>query len=126
MARGLVYLAVVLESFSRWVLSWRVSIRMEVAFCVEKLEDALARHGRPDIFITASARSSRAPRSPVCSPVITSPSAWTAGEPGATTCRRALWRSVKHEEFYLRAYDTVSDAPAAIGRYLDFQDALEP
>ena len=52
MARGFVYLAVVLDWFSRRVLSWGVSITMEEAFCVETLEDALARHGKPDIFNT--------------------------------------------------------------------------
>ena len=52
MARGFVYLAVVLDWFSRRVLSWRVSITMEAAFCVEALEDALARHGKPEIFNT--------------------------------------------------------------------------
>ncbi|MEY9740614.1 transposase InsO family protein [Bradyrhizobium ottawaense] len=50
MVRGFVYLAVVLDWFSRRVPSWRVSITMEAAFCVETQEDALARHGRPDIF----------------------------------------------------------------------------
>jgi putative transposase len=49
MARGFVYLAVVLDWFSRRVLSWRLSITMEAAFCVETLEDALACHGKPDI-----------------------------------------------------------------------------
>ena len=52
MARGFVYLAVVLDWFSRRVLAWRLSITMEAAFCVETLEDALARHGKPDIFNT--------------------------------------------------------------------------
>jgi putative transposase len=52
MARGFVYLAVVLDWFSRRVLSWRVSITMEAAFCIETLEDALARHGKPDVFNT--------------------------------------------------------------------------
>src|SRR2546421_7387162 len=52
MARGFVYLAVVLDWFSRRVLSWRISITMEPAFCVETLEDALARHGKPEIFNT--------------------------------------------------------------------------
>ena len=52
MARGFVYLAVVLDWFSRRVLSWRVSITMEAAFCVETLEDALAKHGKPEIFNT--------------------------------------------------------------------------
>ena len=50
MARGFVYLAVVLDWFSRRVLAWRVSITMEAAFCVETLEDALAHHGKPDIL----------------------------------------------------------------------------
>ena len=48
MARGFVYLAVVLDWFSRRVLSWRLSITMEAAFCVETLEDALARFGKPE------------------------------------------------------------------------------
>src|SRR3989475_5225003 len=52
MARGFVYLAVVLDWFSRRVLSWRLSITMEAAFCVETLEDALARHDKPEIFNT--------------------------------------------------------------------------
>jgi putative transposase len=54
---------VVLDWFSRRVLSWRLSITMEAAFCVEALEDAMARHGKPDIFNTDSQRigvSSRA------------------------------------------------------------------
>src|SRR6202795_497884 len=52
MARGFVYLAVVLDWFSRRVLSWRVSITMEAAFCVETLQDALAKHGKPEISNT--------------------------------------------------------------------------
>ncbi|MGY4464039.1 putative transposase [Bradyrhizobium sp. LB13.1] len=52
MARGFVYLAVVLDWATRRVLSWRLSITMEAAFCVETLEDALALHGRPDVFNT--------------------------------------------------------------------------
>ena len=52
MARGFVYLAAVVDWFSRRVLSWRVSITMEAAFCIEALEEALARHGRPEIFNT--------------------------------------------------------------------------
>src|SRR5579863_161725 len=52
MARGFVYLAAVVDWFSRRVLAWKVSITMEAAFCVETLEDALCRHGKPDIFNT--------------------------------------------------------------------------
>jgi putative transposase len=52
MARGFVYLAAVVDWFSRRVLSHRVSITMEADFCVEALEDALAKYGRPEIFNT--------------------------------------------------------------------------
>jgi putative transposase len=54
MARGFVYLAAVIDWFSRRVLSWRLSITMEAAFCVEALDEALARYGRPEIFNTDS------------------------------------------------------------------------
>jgi len=54
MARGFVYLAAVLDWATRRVLSWRLSITMEAAFCVETLQDALARHGKPEIFNTDS------------------------------------------------------------------------
>jgi putative transposase len=54
MARGFVYLAGALDWFSRRVLSWRLSTTMQAAFCVEALEDALARHGKPDIFSNRS------------------------------------------------------------------------
>src|SRR5260370_27965755 len=56
MARGFVYLAVVLDWFSRRVLSWRLSITMEAVFCVQTLEDSLARHGKPGIFNTHQGR----------------------------------------------------------------------
>jgi putative transposase len=84
MARGFVYLAVVLDWFSRRVLSWRVSITMEAAFCIETLEDALAHHGKPDIFntdqgsqFTGTAFTGVLIKTP-------SPSAWTARAPGGT------------------------------------------
>ena len=52
MARGFVYLAVVLDWFSRRLLAWRLSVTMEASFCVEALEDALAHHGKPEIVNT--------------------------------------------------------------------------
>jgi putative transposase len=57
MARGFVYLAVVLDWATRRVLSWRLSITMEAAFCVETLEDALARHGKPADCFSYEAKS---------------------------------------------------------------------
>jgi putative transposase len=54
MARGFVYLAAVVDWFSRRVMAWRVSITMDVDFCLEAVEEALARHGQPEIFNTDS------------------------------------------------------------------------
>jgi putative transposase len=86
MARGFVYLAVVLDWFSRRVLSWRVSITMEAAFCVEALEDALACHGKPEIFNTD--QGSQFTGAAFTGVLIKngSPSAWTARALGGTTC----------------------------------------
>jgi putative transposase len=86
MARGFVYLAVVLDWFSRRVLSWRLSITMEAAFCVETLEDALARYGKPDVFNTDQGSQFTGAASPACSPATALQSAWTAKAPGETTC----------------------------------------
>jgi putative transposase len=55
MARGFVYLVAVMDWFSRRVLSWRLSITMEAEFCVEAVQEALAKHGRPEIFNTIAA-----------------------------------------------------------------------
>jgi putative transposase len=85
MARGFVYLAVVLDWFSRRVLSWRLSITMEAAFSIETLEDALACHGKAEIAIPTRVRSSPGRPSPVLSPTMASRSAWTARAPGGTT-----------------------------------------
>ena len=63
---GFVYLCAVVDWFSRKVLSWRLSITMEAAFCIEAVEEALARHGRPEIFNTDRDRSSPPSTSPPC------------------------------------------------------------
>ena len=65
------------------------------------------------------ARSSHAPPSPACWPSMTSRSAWTAKAVAGQRVRRAAWRSVKYEEVYLHAYESVSAAREGIGRYLD-------
>ena len=127
MARGFVYLAVVLDWFSRRVLSWRLSITMEAAFCVETLEDALGRHGKPDIFNTdqGSQFTGRAFTGVLANNEI----AISMDGKGAwrdNVFVERLWRSVKYEEVYLRAYDSVSEARASIGRYLDFYNRRRP
>ena len=86
MRRGFVYLAAVVDVFSRRVLAHRVSITMEAAFCVEAVQEALAKHGRPRFSTRTRAASSPASSSPMCCWTRRSPSAWTARAPGATTC----------------------------------------
>ena len=113
MARGFVYLAVVLDWFSRRVLSWRLSITMEAAFCVETLEDALARHGKPDIFNTD--QGSQFTGQAFTGVLADNGIAISMDGKGAwrdNVFVERLWRSVKYEEVYLRAYDSVSEARA--------------
>jgi putative transposase len=127
MERGFVYLAVVLDWFSRRVLSWRVSITMEATFCVETLEDALARHGKPEIFNTD--QGSQFTGAAFTDVLIKSGIAISMDGKGAwrdNVFVERLWRSVKYEEVYLRAYDTASEARASIGRYLEFYNCRRP
>jgi putative transposase len=127
MERGFVYLAVVLDWFSRRVLSWGVSITMEAAFCVETLEDALARYGKPEIFNTD--QGSQFTGTAFTGTLIKNGIAISMDGKGAwrdNVFVERLWRSVKYEEVYLRAYDTVSEARTSIGRYLDFYNRRRP
>ena len=99
MARGFVYLAVVLDWFSRRVLSWRLSITMEAAFCVETLEDALARHGKPEIFNTD--QGSQFTGSAFTGVLANNDIAISMDGKGAWRDNifvERLWRSVKYEE----------------------------
>ncbi len=127
MARGSVYLAVVLDWFSRRVLSWRVSITMEAAFCVETLEEALAKHGKPEIFNTD--QGSQFTGAAFTGVLADNGIAISMDGKGAWRDNifvERLWRSVKYEEVYLRAYDSVADARTSIGHYLDFYNGRRP
>ena len=127
MARGFVYLAAIIDWHSRKVLAWDVSISMEADFCVRVLDAALARHGKPEIFNTDQG-------SQFTSLAFTER---LKGEGVAISmdgrgCWRdnvfveRLWRSVKYEEVYLRAYESVSQAREGISRYLNFFNAARP
>ena len=127
MARGFVYLAAVVDVFSRRVLSHRVSITMEADFCVEALEEALANHGKPEIFNTdqGSQFTSEAFTG------VLKKNAIAISMDGKGSWRdnvfvERVWRSVKYEEVYLRAYDSVGEARSAIGRYLEFYNTKRP
>jgi putative transposase len=127
MARGFVYLAVVLDWFSRRVLSWRVSITMEAGFCVETLEDALARYGKPEIVNTD--QGSQFTGDAFTGVLSQNGVAISMDGKGAwrdNVFVERLWRSVKYEEVYLKAYDSVSEARASICRYLDFYNSRRP
>jgi putative transposase len=127
MARGYVYLAVVLDWASRRVLSWRVSITMEAAFCVETLQDALAKHDKPEIFNTD--QGSQFTGATFTGVLADNGIAISMDGKGAwrdNVFVERLWRSVKYEEVYLRAYDSVAEARTSIGRYLDFYNHRRP
>jgi len=127
MARCFIYLAVVLDWFSRRVLACRLSITMEAAFCVATLEDALARHGKPDIFNTD--QGSQFTGTGFTGALIKNGITISMDGKGAwrdNVFVERLWRSVKYEEVYQHAYDSVSEARASIGRYLDFYNGRRP
>ena len=127
MARGFVYLAAVVDWFSRRVLSWRVSTTMEVAFCLEAVEEALARHGRPEIFNTD--QGSQFTSAAFTGVLLANAIAISMDGKGSwrdNVFVERLWRSVKYEEVYLKAYDSVAEARRSIGRYLDFYNRKRP
>ena len=121
MARGFCYLVAVIDWFTRKVLAWRLSITMDAAFCIEALEEALAetRQARHLQF-----RSGQPVHQPGFHQVLLDREIKISMD-GKGAWRdnvfvERLWRSVKYEEVYLRAYDTVPHARASIARYLAF------
>ena len=127
MARGFVYLVAIVDWFSRKVLAWRVSITMETDFCVEALEEALARFGKPEIFNTG--QGSQFTSMAFTSVLLREKIAISMDGRGAwrdNVVVERLWRSVKYEEVYLHAYGGVSQARASIGRYLSFYNGRRP
>jgi putative transposase len=127
MARGFVYLAVVLDWASRKALSWRVSITLDSAFCVAALEEAIARYGRPAIVNTDQGAQFT---SAVFTDVLQAHGIPLSMD--GTGCWRdnsfieRLWRTLKYEEVYLHAYDTVSAAVAGLDRYLTLYNTRRP
>jgi putative transposase len=120
LARGFVYLVAIMDWFSRYVLAWALSVTMDVSFCLEALERALAR-GRPEIFNSDQG-------SQFTSREFTSRLEGTGIRISMDGRGRALdnvfverlWRSVKYEEVYLKDYGTVPEARAGLGDYFAF------
>jgi putative transposase len=98
---------------------------MEVGFCLEAVEEALARHGRPAIFNTD--QGSQFTSAAFTGVLLDNAIAISMDGKGSwrdNVFVERLWRSVKYEEVYLRAYDSVAEARASLGRYLDFYNPV--
>jgi putative transposase len=127
MRRGFIYLVAVLDWYSRRVLSWRVSNTLTTDFCLDAVREAIVRYGTPEIFNTDQG-----------SQFTSSEFTGLLKEHGIQIsmdgkgCWRdnvfveRLWKSVKYEEVYLKAYDSVSAAKASLGTYLAFYNARRP
>jgi len=127
MARGFVYLVAVMDWFSRRVLSWRLSITMEADFCVEALQEAISGYGQPEIFNTDQG--------------VQFTSAGFLDELESRGIRismdgkgrfldnifiERLWRSLKYEEIFLKAYSSVAEARQGISGWLTFYNDERP
>jgi putative transposase len=121
LAGGFVYLVAILDWFSRYVLAWELSNTLDTSFCLTALDEALRRHGRPDIFnsdqgvqFTSFDFIERLEREKV-----------RISMDGKGRCFdnifvERLWRSVKYEEVYLHDYETAGDARTGLGNYFPF------
>ena len=121
MAKGFVYLVAVMDWYSRKVLSWRVSNTLDSAFCVDSLEEAISRYGAPEIFNTdqgaqfTSEAFTGALKAAGIQISMDGKGRWVDN-----VFVERLWRSLKYEEVYLKAYDTVTEARLGIGNYFRF------
>jgi len=121
MRRGFLYLVAVMDWATRKVLSWRLSNSMDAEFCIQALEEALARYGTPEIFNTD--QGSQFTAQEFVDVVLEAGSKLSMDGRGAwrdNVFVERVWRSVKYECVYLKAYESVSQARADIGRYIDW------
>jgi putative transposase len=127
MRRGFLYLVAVMDWASRMVLAWRLSNTMEADFCIEALEEALARYGRPEIFHTDQGSQFTSPRFvEVVAGVGVRVSMDGRGRWMDNIFIERLWRSVKYECVYLHAVETGSEARAGLGRWITYYNANRP
>jgi putative transposase len=127
MARGFVYLAAVVDWFTRRVLAWKLSITMETNFCIEALEEALSTNEKPEIFntdqgsqFTSEAFTERLKKNEIAI------SMDGRGRWRDNVFIERVWKSIKYEEVYLHAYASVQQARESIGRYLEFYNSVRP
>ena len=127
MRRGFLYLVAIMDWASRRVLSWRLSNTMDADFCIEALEEAMARHGRPEIFNTDQGSQFTSPRfTGVLLQAGVKISMDGKGRWMDNVFIERLWRSLKYECVYLHAFETGSEARAGIGRWMAYYNAERP
>ncbi|MFH0883985.1 MAG: IS3 family transposase [bacterium] len=127
LAKGFGYLVAVMDWFSRKVLSWRLSNTLDHLFCVEALNEALAKHGVPEIFNTdqgsqfTSEAFTKCLKDAGCKISMDGKGRWIDNR-----FIERLWRSLKHEDVYLNVYETMREAEKGIGKYLTFYNEQRP
>lgn len=121
MASGSLYLIAIMDWYSRKVLSWRLSNSMDTTFCIDALDEAVAKYGRPDIFNTdqgsqfTSNEFTGILKSNNIQISMDGKGRWVDN-----VFIERLWRSLKYEEVYLKAYDTPKEAKDGIGEWMRF------
>ncbi len=133
MARGFVYRAAVVDWFSRKILSWKLSITMDVSFCLEAVEEALGKHGKPEIFntdqgsqFTSEAFTEQLSKNEI-QISMDGKGCWRDNVFVERIWRTIKYgRTIKYEEVYLRAYDSVQEARASLGKYIEFYNQTRP
>jgi putative transposase len=126
MARGFLYLVAIMDWHSRYVLAWRLSNTMEVGFCMEALEEALSK-GRPEMFNTD--QGSQFTSDTFTGMLLEAGVRISMDGKGRYIDNifvERLWRSIKYEEVYLKAYGNGTEARAGIGDYLKFYNQDRP
>lgn len=127
MRRGFLYLVAIMDWYSRKVLAWRLSNTMESSFCVEALEEALARYGKPDIFNTdQGSQFTSVDFTDVLKDANVSISMDGKGRWMDNVFIERLWRSLKYECVYLNAFETGTQARKGIGKWVSFYNDSRP
>ena len=127
MRRGFLYLVAVMDWATRKVLSWRVSNTLDVEFCLEALEEALARFGRPGIFNTDQGGQFTSPRfAGVLQRAGVRVSMDGRGRWMDNVFIERLWRSLKYECVYLHAFETGSELRVGLAKWIGYYNAGRP
>ncbi len=127
MRRGFIYLVAIVDWYSRRILAWRLSNTLTTDFCIDALQEALQRYGAPDIFNTdqgsqfTSAEFTGVLKEHGIRISMDGKGCWRDN-----VFVERLWRTIKYEEVYLKAYDSVSHAKASLGQFITFYNSQRP